>query len=260
MDQIKWLQTSLNALGLNPPVPEDGEPNAHTRTAVVWFQGKYGLPLTGLASGDTQRALKSALESPESVSFPKVVGVCVHGLGNDVLGIGAGMDNLAIELNKKSRCRFSVFDHANSPWEVADTNRPVIDTYLSGASEGGAKIVYVGHSLGAGLGIDIANGFSLRGITVSLLVPVDPVQWKSNTSQPGVWAISANVEVAECFRQNAYPGGGQIVKANGNTSTKLENQTLLKYDHIALGSAREVHDWCSQAVDKLVATPSQPEA
>jgi peptidoglycan hydrolase-like protein with peptidoglycan-binding domain len=102
MDQIKWLQRSLNALGRQPALPEDGEPNAHTRAALVAFQGRYGLPLSGLAGPETQTALKSVLENPETMPPPDVIGVCVHGLGNDVLGIGVGMDILAQELNKKT--------------------------------------------------------------------------------------------------------------------------------------------------------------
>src|ERR1700730_1505407 len=161
MNELVWLQKSLNLLGYRPALPEVGTANPQTRAAIVWFQGMYGLTPDGLFQPQTRSAIEAALEAPEiHTPTATVIGVCVHGLGNDVLGIGIGMDTLAAELNQKPRCKFAVWDHDPFPWNVNSGNREVIQQYLIGASQGGARIVYIGHSLGAGLGIEIANSLN----------------------------------------------------------------------------------------------------
>jgi lysozyme family protein len=56
-----WIQRSLNSLGLEPPIDEDGNYGRETKTAVEMFQRGYGLEVDGLAGPKTIDALKFAL-------------------------------------------------------------------------------------------------------------------------------------------------------------------------------------------------------
>lgn len=59
---IRWVQDSLNRL-LNLRLPVHGILDAPTRSAVRSFQARAGLPVTGIISPDTERALQEALAS-----------------------------------------------------------------------------------------------------------------------------------------------------------------------------------------------------
>jgi lysozyme family protein/peptidoglycan hydrolase-like protein with peptidoglycan-binding domain len=58
---ILWLQHSLNALGANPPLVEDGKSGPRTKAAVSRFQQMNGLEDTGLADTRTVAAIDRQL-------------------------------------------------------------------------------------------------------------------------------------------------------------------------------------------------------
>jgi lysozyme family protein/peptidoglycan hydrolase-like protein with peptidoglycan-binding domain len=61
---IVWLQGSLNKLGANPPLAEDGKNGPKTMAAVSHFQRDNGLPDTGLADAATIAAIGQKLSAP----------------------------------------------------------------------------------------------------------------------------------------------------------------------------------------------------
>jgi peptidoglycan hydrolase-like protein with peptidoglycan-binding domain len=61
---IVWLQGSLNKLGANPPLAEDGKNGPKTMEAVSQFQRENGLTDTGLADPATIAAIAQKLSSP----------------------------------------------------------------------------------------------------------------------------------------------------------------------------------------------------
>ena len=253
IDEIRDFQRALNLSGYQPALQVDGNVTPQTRDAISWFQGAQALRPTGRLDAETIQAAQGVLDQPgRAAAAPRVVGVCVHGLGNDVLGIGIGIDNLSAELNQKANCKIWLCDQDPSPIGKYG-NRAIIEKFLQGASQSGARIVYIGHSFGADLGVEIANSFQTRKIAIPLLLTIDPVCWESNTSTPGEWSIPPNVDVAQCFYSNQAPGGGHIVDAPGNTHTTCNSEFLQGYTHINIATAPRVHQWCSQAVDKLLA-------
>jgi peptidoglycan hydrolase-like protein with peptidoglycan-binding domain len=60
---ILWLQGSLNKLGANPPLAEDGKNGPKTMAAVSQFQRQNGLPDTGLADPAMIAAIGQKLSS-----------------------------------------------------------------------------------------------------------------------------------------------------------------------------------------------------
>jgi lysozyme family protein len=60
---ILWLQTSLNKLGVNPRLAEDGKNGPKTMGAVSQFQRENGLPDTGLADPATIAAIGQKLSA-----------------------------------------------------------------------------------------------------------------------------------------------------------------------------------------------------
>ncbi len=58
---ILWLQQSLNILGADPKLTEDGLNGPNTMGAVAAFQEKNGLPATGLADAKTIAAIEKRL-------------------------------------------------------------------------------------------------------------------------------------------------------------------------------------------------------
>jgi murein L,D-transpeptidase YcbB/YkuD len=59
--RVKWLQTTLNVLGANPPLDVDGEYGPNTKTAVLEFQKSHGLASDAWAGDLTHAALQLAL-------------------------------------------------------------------------------------------------------------------------------------------------------------------------------------------------------
>ena len=59
-----WVQQSLNALGANPPLAEDGMNGPLTIAAVVQFQQMNGLSPSGVADAATIAAIERKLRTP----------------------------------------------------------------------------------------------------------------------------------------------------------------------------------------------------
>ena len=61
VDNALWIQRSLNALGVDDPLREDGNYGRRTRTAVARFQASSGLAADGLAGPLTVAAIEKVL-------------------------------------------------------------------------------------------------------------------------------------------------------------------------------------------------------
>jgi len=59
-----WVQQALNALGVNPPLAEDGVSGPLTTAAVVQFQQMNGLSPSGVADAATVAAIERRLRTP----------------------------------------------------------------------------------------------------------------------------------------------------------------------------------------------------
>lgn len=57
----KWIQSTINALGYEPPLDTDDSYGRDTKRAVEQFQESYGLEVDGMAGDKTIAALKTAL-------------------------------------------------------------------------------------------------------------------------------------------------------------------------------------------------------
>src|SRR5215831_3355351 len=66
--RVKWLQTTLNVLGANPPLDVDGEYGPNTKAAVLEFQKSHGLPPDAWAGDLTHTALQLALSNAPRAS------------------------------------------------------------------------------------------------------------------------------------------------------------------------------------------------
>jgi hypothetical protein len=134
-----------------------------------------------------------------------------------------GMDTLAVELNRITPvgCHFTVRGGNDPRLEEA-----TITSDLLSALTKGATVIYIGHSLGADSALRFAQ--AAHNFKLPLICPSDPVSWDSNAQQvvPGRWEVGSNVERVIGYRTNAFPGGGRIVLAAGNTVTNLADTTL----------------------------------
>ena len=82
---ILWLQGSLNKLGTNPPLAEDGKNGPKTMAAVSQFQRQNGLPDTGLADAATIAAIGQKLSSTPAIG---------HAPGDLIVAIKQLLDQL----------------------------------------------------------------------------------------------------------------------------------------------------------------------
>jgi pimeloyl-ACP methyl ester carboxylesterase len=150
-----------------------------------------------------------------------IVGVCVHGLGGNLFS--TGMDTLAAELNRITPvgCHFTVRGGNDPRLEDATITSDLLSALVKGAT-----VIYIGHSLGADSALRFAQ--AAHNFRLPLICPVDPVSWDSNAQQvvPGRWEVGSNVARVIGYRTNAFPGGGRIVLAAGNTATNLTDTTL----------------------------------
>ena len=67
----KWVQTTLNTLGCEPPLKVNGNYNRRTVRVVEQFQEAFGLDVDGIAGPKTIAALRSALATFEAVEATK---------------------------------------------------------------------------------------------------------------------------------------------------------------------------------------------
>jgi putative chitinase len=62
-DSTRWLQESLNHLGVQPQLLVDGRYGPATTAAVKWFQGIAGIPVDGVAGAVTLAAVRLRIET-----------------------------------------------------------------------------------------------------------------------------------------------------------------------------------------------------
>jgi pimeloyl-ACP methyl ester carboxylesterase len=95
------------------------------------------------------------------------------------------------------------------------------------------SIAIVGHSLGAGAGVEMADQLGQAGVRVGLVVTVDPVD---KTTVP------ANVRTLENFYVSG--GAGQTVERSGSFHGSLQNIDMSAdpgMDHVAVANSARVH-------------------
>ena len=95
------------------------------------------------------------------------------------------------------------------------------------------SIAIVGHSLGAGAGVEMADQLGQAGVKVGLVVTVDPVD---KTTVP------ANVRTLENFYVSG--GAGQTVERSGGFHGSLQNIDMSAdpgMDHVAVANSARVH-------------------
>ena len=95
------------------------------------------------------------------------------------------------------------------------------------------SIAIVGHSLGAGAGVEMADQLGQAGVKVGLVVTVDPVD---KTTVP------ANVRTLENFYVSG--GAGQTVERSGGFHGALQNIDMSAepgMDHVAVANSARVH-------------------
>jgi hypothetical protein len=160
----------------------------------------------------------------------KVVGLCVHGLMGDVYSLG--MDALASKLNHATPegVHFDVAG-GNDPDLVAGN----LTNQLLAAAKTGAVPMVLGHSLGGDFVWKFADAAKQAGVALPLMGSIDPVDWTSNSNEPGNWYAPDNVGIALNFRQPVYPGGG-FVKARDPSRTTVYEHTY-SYPHANFGQA-----------------------
>jgi pimeloyl-ACP methyl ester carboxylesterase len=136
-----------------------------------------------------------------------------------------GMDQLAAELRQRGV-------------EAVVGNHTLSDGYASEAAadcKAGRinSIAIVGHSLGAGAGVEMADELGQAGVRVGLLVTVDPV---NRTSAP------ANVRTLENFYVSG--GVGQTVARSSGFRGSLQNIDMRAEPgegHVALANSARMH-------------------
>jgi len=136
-----------------------------------------------------------------------------------------GLDQLAAELRQRGV-------------EAVVGNHSLSDSYASEAAadcKAGRinSIAIVGHSLGAGAGVAMAEQLGQAGVKVGLVVTVDPVD---KTTVP------ANVRTLQNFY--VAGGAGQIVERSGSFHGSLQNVDMSAepgMDHVAVANSARVH-------------------
>jgi hypothetical protein len=136
-----------------------------------------------------------------------------------------GMDQLAAELRQRG-VEAVVGNHSLSSAYA----REAVSDCKAGRI---GSIAIVGHSLGAGAGVEMADELGQAGVRVGLVVTVDPV---SPTTVP------ANVRTLKNFYVSG--GVGQTVQSPGHFRGSLQNIDMRAdpgAGHIALANSARVH-------------------
>ena len=131
-----------------------------------------------------------------------------------IFNVSVGLDALAAKLARRGTAA-SVYGHTDA---AAVANAAIRD-YRSGTR----SIVLIGHSLGAGAAVDVAQRLQQAGLPVTLLISLDPV---GNASVP------RNVHRAVNF----YVSGSQLAGA-----TNVNVSGIPGMDHMAVQSMETMH-------------------
>ena len=75
--RVKWLQTALNVLGVDPPLEVDGDYGPKTTEAVSHFQHTNGLVVDGWAGDLTHEALQLAIAKAKAAEVGPQTGRAV---------------------------------------------------------------------------------------------------------------------------------------------------------------------------------------
>jgi hypothetical protein len=103
-----------------------------------------------------------------SGSAPAVAGSATHVyLLRGIFNVSVGLDALAVKLARRGIAA-SVYGHG----EAASVAAKAIGDYRSGKA---SSIVLIGHSLGAGAAVSVAQRLGEAGVPVTLLISLDPV-------------------------------------------------------------------------------------
>lgn len=161
------------------------------------------------------------------------------------LFIGQPVDDLAAFLNSKTPdgIHFNVVGGFDPQPLQAQITQQVVT-----AHQGGAEIIFGGHSKGAMLSFYLADYLKSVGIRAPLFISLDSTDWGSNAPgtvpwamllghpDAGKWLVPNNVDRWLHFWQSAFPGGGQAALAPGNTTTNFSTQQL-NVDHLSVPTA-----------------------
>ena len=141
-----------------------------------------------------------------------------------IFDVSVGLDALAVEL-RRFGVASSVYSHTQSGAVAADAIRD----YRSGSAR---RIVLIGHSMGGGAVLSVADELNDAGVPVTLLIALDP-------TAPG--PVTANVRRAVDFY---IAGSGATLEAAPGFRGRLQNidvGSIPGMDHMAVQSMPVMH-------------------
>lgn len=119
----------------------------------------------------------------------------------------------------------------------------------------GKRLIFIGHSLGAGLCYYLADYLNAKGLNAPLFVAVDPTQWGSNMppdapwaltpANPGKWVAPSNIGMFVNLHQPVYPGGGVCVSGGDDIAVPGT-------DHIGIPNADLTRQVILNAIGKVL--------
>lgn len=139
--------------------------------------------------------------------------------------------------------------------------RPPLQQQITAAviadAKAGKIILFIGHSLGAGMSYYVARDLVAAGYNSPLFVAIDPTQWGTNIPPspdwmltpptPGQWAVPPGFTgMFVNFHQPAYPGGGVCVSGGDDIPVPGEN-------HISIPNSTLVRQTILNAIGKVLA-------
>lgn len=140
----------------------------------------------------------------------------IRGLaGGPPLYFSGGMDTLAEKL-RRTGVACTVHDHGSFLRPYGDV--PAICDQALRAAERGARVVLIGHSMGADAALKVATLLDARRVPVPLVVCFDPTAFKLVFGPP---PVPRNVGRAICFYQNLTPLGRGRLRAGPGFSGQL---------------------------------------
>jgi hypothetical protein len=136
-----------------------------------------------------------------------------------IFNVSIGLDALAQKLARRG-IRSAVYGHGDAPVVAAQA----IQNYRSGRVR---SIILVGHSLGAGGAVMVANELAAAGVPVSLLISLDPV---------ATLAVPGNVRRTVNF----YTSSGRPL-AGAGPLRNVNMQGVDGIDHMTIQSLDSMH-------------------
>jgi hypothetical protein len=168
--------------------------------------------------------------------------------------VGQPVDDLAAFLNQNTPngVHFNTVGGADPQPYQPQITQQVID-----AKNGGADIIFGGHSMGADLAFYLADQLKSLNIRAPLFISIDSTDWGSNapgtqpwslvSATPGTWLVPDNIDRWLHFSQPDPPGGGQAKLAPNNATTNLTTATE-PGGHLAIPTLPQVEQAILSAV------------